>query len=295
LDQYLKPFIEYLMVERSLSANTCDAYTRDVLRYMSFLADEARVSAPTRIMGEDVLDHLLELKESGLTARSIARHLAAIRLFHKYLSAEGLLDNDPTENFDTPRIWRRLPEVLSPLEVDRLLGVQMAEGPRGVRDGAILELFYSCGLRVSELAGLRLDDLDLATRVLRCRGKGNKERVIPIGGKAVEKLNAYLSARGTFCKRTDADALFLTRLGKGFTRQNIWKIIKATALRAGLSKNVTPHTLRHSFATHLLNNGADLRAVQEMLGHADISTTQIYTHVTQDRLRQAHAQFHPRA
>ena len=246
-------------------------------------------------MGEDVLDHLLELKESGLTARSIARHLAAIRLFHKYLSAEGLLDNDPTENFDTPRIWRRLPEVLSPLEVERLLGVEMAEGPRGVRDGAILELFYSCGLRVSELAGLRLDDLDLATRVLRCRGKGNKERVIPIGGKAVEKLNAYLRTRGSFCKGAEANALFLTRLGKGFTRRGIWKIIKATALRAGLSKNVTPHTLRHSFATHLLNNGADLRAVQEMLGHADISTTQIYTHVTQDRLRQAHAQFHPRA
>jgi len=292
--QYRRLFIDYVTVERGLSRNTIDAYNYDISRYLLYLTERPSVNEPNDILAEDVVDYLLYLKDNGLSSRSIRRHLSSIRLFHRYLLSEKVASHDPTADFDSPKAWKKLPTALSPSEVDRLLGVPRPDSFRGVRDAAILELMYSAGLRVSEVIAITVDSVNLKEGYVRCRGKGDRERVVPIGSVAEMKLLRYLNERAG-AKGAASQVLFLTRLGRGFTRRGLWKLVKELARKAGIEKNITPHTLRHSFATHLLDGGADLRAVQEMLGHVDISATQIYTHVGQERLRQVHARYHPRA
>lgn len=284
-------FLNWLSVEKGRPENTIISYGYDLERYKDFIEDicEADIS---RIKRVDILDHLATLQERPLSSRSIARHLAAIKQFHRYLYLykESYLQKDCTANLHGPRVSKKLPHVITPAEVDTLLAQPDPSTPRGNRDGAMLELMYSAGLRISELIGLKCNDVLFDVGFLKCSGKGGKQRLIPIGQVAVENLQKYLEVR----LDRDSEWLFLTRLKKPFTRQGCWKMIRAYIRSAGISKMVTPHTLRHSFATHLLSGGANLRSIQEMLGHADIATTQVYTHVTSDRLRDTHLRCHPR-
>jgi integrase/recombinase XerD len=294
MNQYLDHFLNYLLVERGLSANTLDAYGRDLARYLDFL-DREGVAHPDGVSPPLVLRFLGRLREAGLSARSRARVLVALRMFHKFLLAEKIATTNPTSRIEAPRSLRALPQTLSPAEVERLLAAPVGNEAYAFRDRAMLELLYATGLRVSELVGLNLEDLQLDVGYLYAFGKGSKRRIVPMGEAAISELRRYLDEGRPFLLRESASShLFLNRVGRGLTRQGFWKIIKSRAREAGISKNITPHTLRHSFATHLLENGADLRAVQTMLGHADISTTQIYTHVSRERLRRIHEQFHPR-
>ncbi len=292
LHESLDRFLESAVFELGLSEKTVAAYAADLNRYLDGLSENG-VESPGDILGEEVLDHLALLREQGLGARSMARHLSAIRRYHRFLLDEGLAEKDPVEVFDSPRLLRALPHWLTTEEVDRLLAAPDTETPEGLRDAAILEVFYSCGLRVSELAGLPLRDVSLEEGQLRVRGKGNKTRVVPLGRGAMEKIRAWLAARAEW--PSPASTLFITPRGARMGRAAVWQVVKRHARAANIQQNVTPHMLRHSFATHLLDHGADLRAVQELLGHADISTTQIYTHVSVERLTKAHKDFHPRA
>ncbi|MEZ4599314.1 MAG: site-specific tyrosine recombinase XerD [Syntrophotaleaceae bacterium] len=294
LNQNLDQFLNYLVVEKGLSANTLDAYGRDLSRYVGFLLDRGCGQAG-EITSTSVLDFLGTLKQSGLSPRSRARTLVAIRNFHKFLLQEGLAERNPASQVTTPRSLTPLPQTLSPGEVERLLEAPRGEGCLEIRDRAMLELLYATGLRVSELVSLKMSDLQMDAGYLVAFGKRSKQRVVPMGETACEALVHYLvHARPLLLKQEQYPCVFLNRSGKGLTRQGFWKIIKRRALVSGIRKNITPHTLRHSFATHLLENGADLRSVQTMLGHADISTTQIYTHVTRERLKKLHEQHHPR-
>jgi len=295
VDRLCDAFLDYLVIERGLAANTVAAYRRDVQRYLSYLDEVCGLGSIDEVVPADVLDHLGALRDAGMKTRSIARHMAAIRMFHRYLEGEGLTSHDPTRNMDSPRLWQTLPHVLSVSEVDMLLAAPDTSRPRGLRDAAIIEVLYATGLRVSELGALRMDDVDLRAGLVRCIGKGNKERIVPLGRQARRRLKAYLRVRPEILKGRPTDYLFVSQRGRSMSRVRLWEVVRGLARRAGIGKRVTPHTLRHSFATHMLDGGADLRAVQEMLGHANIATTQIYTHVSQDRLKQAHARFHPRA
>jgi integrase/recombinase XerD len=289
----LDRFLEVGVFESGLAEKTLSAYAADLARYIEFLAAKG-ITAPDAIRREDILDHLIVLRKEGLTSRSSARHLSAIRRFHQFLVDERHASINPTDGFDAPRLTRALPHDLSPKEVDSILDAPDESTSEGLRDAAILELFYSSGLRISELAGLPLRDVALEESSLRVRGKGSKVRVVPLGERAMQKIRAWLNVRSSEYKINDS-TLFLSSRGRRMGRTSIWTIVKKYSKLANVAHNVTPHMLRHSFATHLLDNGADLRAVQEMLGHADISTTQIYTHVSVDRLRKAHKKFHPRA
>jgi integrase/recombinase XerD len=290
----LDGFLEHLVVERGLRQNSLEAYQRDLTRYLTYLHDRNREAAS--LDRTEVPRYLLALREAGLTPRSVARHLSTIRQFHRFLVRQGRSTQDPTAHLEAPRPWRRLPGVLNSDEVDRLLGVREVDTPHGLRNRAMLELMYASGLRVSELIGLRLGDVDLGLGIVRVVGKGDKERLVPLGDAAAESLRAYLKEGRPRLERGRASAyLFLGRHGRGLTRQMFWQLIKKVALAAGISKAVTPHTLRHSFATHLLEGGADLRSVQLMLGHADIGTTQIYTHLSRAHLKAIYDKFHPRA
>lgn len=288
-------FLDYLTLELGLSANTRAAYQNDLLSFTSFLNGGKSFSF-NDVTRQHVLDYLMSEKDRGLSVNSISRHLVAIKMFFRYMQRENMLDKNVTDVMDSPRLWRVLPGVLSAAEVDRLLSVPVGNDRISVRDKAMLELMYATGLRVSEVANLRLDDLHFEEGYLRCLGKGMKERIIPFGGRASDSLQRYLvEFRDKFVKDDYERAVFLTYRGTKFSRKGIWKSIKQYAASAGVTKNVSPHTLRHSFASHLLANGAPLRVIQEMLGHSDISTTQIYTHVDQGRLRSVHSSFHPRA
>ena len=292
-DPLLDRFLEHLVVERGLAQNSLDAYRRDLTRYTGHLRD--RTQAVTALDRTVIPRYLLALREAGLNPRSVARHLSAIRQFHRFLVREGLAAEDPTAHLESPRPWRRLPGVLSSEEVERLLAPRPQTTPQAVRDRAMLEVMYASGLRVSELVGLRLSDLDLHVGVVRVLGKGNKERLVPLGDAAIESLRDYLAqGRPRMEKGRASPHLFLGRHGRGLTRQMFWILLGRYVRAAGITKRVTPHTLRHSFATHLLERGADLRIVQLMLGHADIGTTQIYTHVSRARLKAIHAKYHPR-
>lgn len=292
LQPYLDRFMEGVVFESGLSERTLAAYAADIRSYLAFLA-EAEIDEPGEIMHEDVIDHLAALQAAGLSMRSTARHLSAIRRFHAFLREENVSQHDPAADLDTPRLTRSLPRVLSGEEVERLLAAPDPSRPEGARDAAILELFYSCGLRISELAHLPLREVSFEEGHVRVRGKGAKMRLVPLGARAERRLRAWLEVRAAWAAR--ADALFLTRRGRRMNRNAVWLVVKRCAQRANIRQNVTPHMLRHSFATHLLDHGADLRAVQEMLGHADIGTTQIYTHVSVERLSEAHKKAHPRA
>ncbi len=289
----LDRFLESVVFEDGLSEKTVSAYAADLRVWMAQL-DESEIEAPAEVMREDVLDHLILLRDRGLGARSITRHLSALRRFHRFLVDDGIAQNDPTETFDSPRLLRALPHWLANDEVDRLLAAPDLSEPSGVRDAAILELFYSCGLRISELANLPMRDILLEESQLRVRGKGAKTRIVPVGRGAIAKTLAWLEVRGAW-KPRDTTLFVTEKRGRRMSRGTVWQVVKRWALAANITQNVTPHMLRHSFATHLLDHGADLRAVQELLGHADIGTTQIYTHVSVERLSKAHKEFHPRA
>ncbi|MBI4831648.1 MAG: site-specific tyrosine recombinase XerD [Candidatus Lindowbacteria bacterium] len=282
-------FLAWLGVEKGLSKNTLLSYGYDLERYREFIQEDvgADIAAITR---RDIVDYLFILKDRKLSSRSIARHVAAIKQFHRFLHRENHLKSDCTSNLDRFNIWKNLPGTLSRSEVERLLVQPNPAESNGIRDAAMLELMYSAGLRISELVGLKREDALLDIGFIKCRGKGGKERLIPIGEVAADKLRRYLES----ARDRESESLFMTRLGKPFCRQGCWKMIHAHIRNTGINKRVTPHTLRHSFATHLLSGGANLRSIQEMLGHADIATTQIYTHVTNDRLRNTHQRCHPR-
>ena len=287
--------MDYITLERGLSENTRAAYATDLGSFVAHLRGRGYRSLNS-VDRDAIVEYLMGEKARGLATSSIARRLVSIKIFFRYLQQEGLLKSNVTEVMDAPRLWSLLPDVLNSKEVDRLLAAPDTARPLGRRDRAILETFYATGLRVSELCGLATDDLHADMGYLRCLGKGNKERVVPIGKQAVAAVTAYLDqVRPLFPASSQERALFLTRTGNPFTRKGMWKLIKQYAHRAGITKNVTPHTLRHSFASHLLAQGAPLRIIQEMLGHADIATTQRYTHVDADRLKAVHLQYHPRA
>lgn len=293
MDRCLDLFMHFLAVERGLARNTLEAYGRDLARYLAWL-DRDGVAEVGAIGAGHVTRFLAALKEEGLAPRSRSRVLVALRTFHKFLVSERLCAANPTGLVAAPRSLPRLPRTLSPHDVETLLAGPAGESPLAGRDRAMLEILYATGLRVSELVTLRLADLQLDVGYLTALGKRGKQRIVPLGETALAELRRYLAATRPRLDKQGSERVFLNRSGEGLTRQGFWKIIKRRALEAGVHGHITPHTLRHSFATHLLENGADLRAVQAMLGHADISTTQIYTHVTRERLRQLHARYHPR-
>lgn len=281
-------------VERGVSANTVAAYRSDLKKFSEYLT---KIKKDVAGVGrEDLREFLMYLKDNGLSASTIGRNLAAIKTFWKFLVAEQVLRENVANTVDTPKTWKNIPEVLNLSEVERLLAAPNEKGWQGIRDKAIMELMYASGLRVSEVTGLKKMNVNLDSGFVKCSGKGGKERIVPLGRLAAKAIRRYqeYKGRGAPAKRLD-DSLFLSRMGKKISRQSMWKILQKYAKKAGIKKHITPHTLRHSFATHLLEGGAELRGVQEMLGHADISTTQIYTHVTKDKLRKVHERFHPRA
>lgn len=288
-------FLDYVSYECGLSPKTRAAYGNDLAQFSRF-AQAAGVHAPRAVTRELLLSFLEHERDRGLEVSSIARRLVAIKVFFRYLVQEGLLDKDVTAVMDSPRLWKVLPGTLSIREVDSLLASVRGDDPLVVRDRAMLEFLYATGLRVSELAEMTLDDLHLDSGYVRCTGKGNKVRVTPFGEQARAHVVRYLNeVRPGLAAGRPVRHVFLTRRGTKFNRTTIWKHIRTYARRAGIMKKVSPHTMRHSFATHLLSNGAPLRMIQEMLGHADIATTQVYTHVDQNRLKSVHHQFHPRA
>ena len=288
----LDRFMESAIFEAGLAEQTLSAYGADLRDYLTHL-DAEGINDVADVAREDIVDHIGGLRARGLSARSTARHLSAIRRFHRFLRNEGLSPADPAVDLDAPRLGRSLPHVLSSEEVERLLAAPDTSKPQGIRDAAILELFYSCGLRISELAKVPVKDVVLEESAVRVRGKGSKVRIVPLGRRGILRLHHWLKIRDAGLVRDST--LFLNKSGRRMGRNAVWALVKRYAQLANIQQNVTPHMLRHSFATHLLDHGADLRAVQEMLGHADIGTTQIYTHVSTERLGQAHKQFHPRA
>lgn len=291
-DDLTDQFIHHLRVEQGLARNTIEAYSRDLVRYFDFL--DKRNLPPPSASQVDVMEYAASLAGS-LSVRSIARNLSALKMFYRFLVSEGKVKNNPTRLLSAPKLPRRLPGVLSTEEVDRLLSQPDPLVDRGKRDRAMLELLYASGLRVSELVNLKVTNVNLEAGYVRTVGKGSKERLVPMGGKALEAVKDYLvNARAAFLKRRSSSHLFLGPQGKPLTRQGFWKTIRRYGLAAGIRKPITPHALRHSFASHLLEHGADLRSVQIMLGHADIATTQIYTHVTREKLKQVHEKHHPR-
>ncbi len=294
MNDYLDLFISYLAVEKGLSGNTQEAYSRDLARYLDYLEQQGR-TVPASVSALDIAAFLGRLKDQGIGARSRARCLSAIRMFHKFLMIENYADVNPASIIEAPRTLHKLPGFLSTQEVDALLAACAGTSGENIRDLAMLELLYATGLRVSELVNLKLREVNLDSGYLLTLGKGNKERLVPIGESACQRVTAYLEGvRYRFDPDGRNKFLFLSRLGDAMSRQAFWNIIKKRACQSGINKHISPHTLRHSFATHLLENGADLRSVQVMLGHADLSTTQIYTHVSIARLKRLHQQIHPR-
>ncbi len=295
VDRAIRDFLNWLAVERGLSRNTIVSYRSDLIFFKDFCARKG-----FNPLGPDgrgaVSAYLLQLKNDGRTSATISRRLAALKSLFRFLISEGYLDTDPTENMESPKKVQKLPRVLTTAEVDKLLAQPRAGTPSGLRDKAMLELLYATGIRVSELVSLDRGSVNLEEGYIRCVGKGSKERIVPMGQVAARFTEAYLQrARAKLMGSKNSQALFLNRYGNKMTRQGFWKIIKKYTARAGIKKDITPHTLRHSFATHLLENGADLRSVQELLGHADISTTQIYTHLTGNRIKEVYRKTHPRA
>lgn len=291
----LEEFLTYLSVERGLSKNTTAAYRSDILHFIGHL-ESLGVKDIDRVKKQDITNYMLHLKDKHISSNSISRVLVAIKMFYKFLVRERLAKEDIAGVLESPKLIRPLPDVLNVEEVDRLIAAPDVRDWMGIRDKAALELMYATGMRVSEIVELGMDGLNLDLGFIKCRGKGDKERIVPIGKSAREAILKYKDRiRPGLLKNKQDGHLFLSRLGKKISRQSFWKMIKKYTKKARIRKEITPHMLRHSFATHLLEHGADLRIVQEMLGHADISTTQIYTHINKDRLKSIHRQFHPRA
>lgn len=287
-------FLTHIRVEKGLSSNTVSAYRRDLMKFSEFA--QKRKIALEAVTRDDLVDFLAGLYRQKLESKSVARHLVSLRNFFRFAQIQELIPADPSVNLESPKIRRSLPGYLRLEEVERLLEQPDAKTPLGLRDRAMLEILYSAGLRVSELIGLRVSDLDTKVGCVRCIGKGDKERIVPVGKKALGMVERYLrDARPKLLGKTSSPTLFVNRRGGALSRVGVWKILSTYGRRAGMRVALTPHMLRHSFATHLLERGADLRSVQLMLGHADISTTQIYTHVVEERLKQVYKAHHPRA
>ena len=298
----VEEYINYLAVERGLSENTLEAYARDLSQFAEFAAKSGRQSDEP--IDDDILtasqsmvaSFIARSIESGGSPSSAARRLTSLRRYYRFMLQEGYVKEDPTANLESPRQPQRLPDVLTEEEVNRLLSSAPGYDPQSLRDTAMLELMYASGLRVSELISLTTEDVDMELGYVRCVGKGDRERIVPVGRRAIEAIERYLAfGRRELAGVCKDNYLFITNRGTAMTRQGFWKMIKRRALKVGISTDITPHTLRHSFATHMLENGADLRSVQELLGHADIRTTQVYTHLTQVRLREVYNKHHPRA
>ncbi|MCX7008122.1 MAG: site-specific tyrosine recombinase XerD [Kiritimatiellaeota bacterium] len=289
-------FLDYVAVERGLSPNTRSAYASDLQSFTGWLQGR-KLATLNAVKREHILDYLMDQKEGGLKTTSLSRRLVAIKVFFRFLQQENLMTTNVAEVMDSPRLWKILPDTLTYKEVERLLSAPPAKSKLYLRDRALLETFYASGLRVSEVAGLRVEDVHFDAGYVRCIGKGNKERVVPIGESARGALRAYIEGlRPQLAERKpDVTALFLTKASHAIGRKRLWQMIKHYAHVAGITKRISPHTMRHSFASHLLANGAPLRVIQEMLGHADIATTQIYTHIDPARLKAIHEKFHPRA
>lgn len=294
LEQYIDEFLDYLSLERGLSKNTISSYRRDLNKFAAFalVNDVANVMLPSR---DDFLNYVYSLKDADLKSSSIARNIVALKVFYRYLVSQRYIMQDPTELLESPKLWKYLPEVLSIAEVENFLLVVRGSKVKHLRDKACFEILYATGMRVSEVVNLKLSDIDMSLGILRCVGKGQKERIVPMGSLARQALNEYLEqGRPRLLKKQDSNHIFLSKNGTGISRQMIWKQIQHYALLANINKHISPHTLRHSFATHLLEKGADLRIVQELLGHSNIATTQLYTHLNKDRLKSIHHKFHPR-
>ncbi len=293
-ERAFKSYLNHLEVERGLARNTLEAYRRDGEGFLAFL--QAKGLDLASVSRDNLFEYVRHL-HLRLSVRSIGRKIVSLRSLYRFLLLDGYVSEDPTETLDSPRTWRSLPTYLTQAEVEQLLAAPEVSKPHGLRDRTMLEVLYATGLRVSELVGLQIREVDLEASFLRTMGKGSKERIVPLGDAAIDYLERYLrESRPHFLRGRLANPfLFLTQQGGPMTRQYFWQLIVKYGRRCGLSKKLSPHVLRHSFATHLLENGADLRAVQVMLGHADISTTQIYTHVTRERLKQIYQKFHPRA
>jgi len=287
-------FLHYLRAEKGLSTNTMLAYRRDISKFAEFIGQQGvPLTSATR---RDVVEFLSSLYTRGLDSRSVGRHLVTIRNFYRFCLGDGLVDKDPAATIESPKIYRSLPHFLSVAEVEALLAQPDTSNPIGLRDKAMIELMYSTGLRVSELCSLKVSDIQMNSGNLRCVGKGDKERIVPVGRKAIEVLAAYLrDSRPKLLRDLSSPYLFLGKMGRKIDRIQFWMLLKKYGEKAQLRESLNPHMLRHSFATHLLDRGADLRSVQLMLGHADISTTQIYTHVVEERLKQVYKAHHPRA
>lgn len=292
-EELLKIYCDYLAVEKGLSANSLSSYALDIRKLFDFL-DRGKKSL-LKLKEPDLVEFIHLQAQSGLSPRSLARLVSSLKSFFRFLLLENHIKKNPAEGLTSPSLWLTLPRVLSLEEVESLLEKPDLKKPQGIRDRALLEVLYGCGLRVSELVSLELKDVRLAQGFLICRGKGNKERIVPVGRAAARWLKTYLKEVRPQWDRRGSSVIFLTRRGQPFTRQGIWKILKAYGQQAGLRDKIHPHVLRHSFATHLLERGADLRSVQMLLGHSQITTTQIYTHVSRDRLKQIYDRFHPRA
>ncbi|MEJ2282315.1 MAG: site-specific tyrosine recombinase XerD [Desulfobacterales bacterium] len=294
IDVLIDQYLNYLLIEKGLARATLDSYSRDVIRYQQFLHQ----NGVRRLADADtplILRHLINLRKAGLGSRSRARHLVAIRGLYRFVVQEKYINRDPSKLVDLPKLSLKLPDVLAVDEIAQLLKAPDTSKPIGARDAAMLELLYAAGLRVSELVNLKLQDINLEAGFVRIFGKGSKERVVPIGMPAITRIEFYIeNARKAALKHQPSPYLFIARAGKPMTRQGFWKLLRRHAAKAQIHKKISPHSLRHSFATHLLEGGADLRAVQVMLGHVDISTTQIYTHVTRKHLKELHQKFHPR-
>ena len=292
--ELLNRYHRYLLIEKGASGNTLEAYGRDLKRYLTFL-EQKEISDARSVAPQTVVDFLVQIKSEGLSANSMNRALAALRGFYNYLLQERVLEESPLTHIELAKVWMRLPDTVSQEEMNRILSGPDNSTPSGLRDRAMLELLYATGLRVTELISLSMNSINWQVGFLAVMGKGGKERVVPVGRTAYDFVRRYVDeARPKFVRSKTTEVLFLNRFGRAFTRQGLWKIIVGYAQKAGLQKNVHPHTFRHSFASHLLEGGADLRAVQVMLGHSDISTTQIYTHVTRERLKEIHRKYHPR-
>lgn len=296
MEENLADYIHYLKVERGLSENTIISYQRDLKQYLVFLAEQ-KVESWSEIDRFFVMTFLKKLTDEGKSPTTITRMISSLRKFHQFLRQERYTDNDPMQHIDTPKKAQKLPKTLSIKEVETLIETPNTTTKYGIRDRAILEVMYATGLRVTELISLKMDDLHLSLGLIQTLGKGDKERIIPLGDLAIKWIEIYLAESRPLLLRKgqEVDELFLNHHGRGFSRQGIWKNLKIHVVNAGIKKDVTPHTLRHSFATHLLENGADLRVVQELLGHADISTTQIYTHITKQRMADVYKDYFPRA
>lgn len=294
MERLINDFIHFAKVEKGLSKNTLNSYNSDLQFFVQFLK-EKEIKDINEIDKNVIRNYLYVSKKNGKSVKSMARYIATLKTFFKFLEEEEIIVNNPSEFVDSPKLAKKLPNILHIEEVDKLL--DQPDGSNiGIRDKAMLEVLYATGLRVSELIGLNLSHCNLDLGYVRCFGKGSKERIVPLGRVAIRCLEKYLSfSRGILLKNPQEEALFLNHHGRRLSRQGFWKIIKKYAKASGINKEITPHTLRHSFATHLLTNGADLRVVQEMLGHADIATTQIYTHLSKAKVKEVYTQTHPRA